>query len=102
MHTNAQCIFILKQVMKQWLSQVSSFLSLGHTVSEQCSKIPSFPFLSLRLITGVTRFILVGIKICDTETPCSPFLLTSASSQKTQDLGGAAQHLEGLIIKKAL
>lgn len=45
MHTNAQCIFILKQVMKQWLSQVSSFLSLGHTMSEQCSKIPSFPFL---------------------------------------------------------
>lgn len=45
MHTNAECIFILKQVMKQSFSQVSSFLSLGHTVSEQCSKTPSFPWL---------------------------------------------------------
>lgn len=45
MHTNAQCIFTLKQVMKQWLSQVSLFWGSGHSVSEQCGKIPSFPLL---------------------------------------------------------
>ena len=45
MHTNAQCIFILKRVMKGWLNQVSLFRGLGHTLSEHCSKIPSFPLL---------------------------------------------------------
>lgn len=45
MHTNVRCIFILDQVMKQWLSQMSLFWGLGHTISEQCSKMPSFPLL---------------------------------------------------------
>lgn len=100
MHTNAQCIFILKQVMKQWLSQVPLFWALGQAVSEQRGTIPIFPLLITTANNWWDMFDPGGTKIHDIETPLSP--LTSAGSRKTQDLGGAAQHLEGLIIKKAL
>lgn len=50
----------------------------------------------------MTSFILVGIKIHDTETPLLPIPVDFNKQPETQDLGGAAQHLEGLIIKKTL
>lgn len=45
MHTNTQCILILKQVMKQQLSQASLFWGLGHSVCAQRGEVPSFPLL---------------------------------------------------------
>lgn len=86
--------------MKQQLSQASLFWGLGHTVRAQCGKIRSFPLLEAD--NWCDEFHPGGHRDMWYETPRSPLLMTSAGSQKTEDLGGAAQHLEGLIIKKAL
>lgn len=86
--------------MKQWLSQMSLFLSLGHTVSEQCNKIPIFPLLEAD--NWCDKFHPGGHKDTGYWDPLLPIPVDFSKQPETQDLGGAAQHLEGLIIKKAL